>query len=132
MIRKKELGELQIAIMQVLWEQSASSAAQVHEALAQQRDLAVTTVATVLSRLEKQGLVSHEALGRVFVYRPLVSERDVRRSMVADLIDRLFAGDSAALVSHLLIDAAIEPGDLAKVKALIEQQEAKGEPEDGD
>ncbi len=121
-----ELSELQLAVMRVLWQRGKATVAEVHEALEPERGLALTTVATVLTRLEKAGFVAHRAAGRHYLYRPLVSEEAVRRSMVAVLADRLFEGDVAALVSHLVNARDIEPGDLARVKRLIEEKERKG------
>lgn len=121
-----ELSELQLAVMRVLWQRKKATVAEVHEALEPERGLALTTVATVLTRLERSGLVAHKAAGRHYLYRPLVSEEDVRRSMVSVLADRLFEGDVAALVSHLVNARDIKPGDLAEVKRLIEQKERRG------
>ncbi len=121
-----ELSELQLAVMRVLWQREKATVAEVHEALEPERGLALTTVATVLTRLEKAGFVAHRAAGRHYLYRPLVSEEAVRRSMVAVLADRLFEGDVAALVSELVNARDIEPGDLARVKRLIEERERKG------
>jgi len=121
-----ELSELQLAVMRVLWQQKKAAVAEVQEALKAERDLALTTVATVLTRLEKAGLVAHRASGRHYLYRPLVSEEEVRRSMVSVLAERLFEGDVAALVSHLVNAREIEPGDLARVRQLIEAKEREG------
>jgi predicted transcriptional regulator len=121
-----ELSELQLAVMRVLWQRKKAAVVEVQEALKAERDLALTTVATVLTRLEKAGLVSHRASGRHYLYRPLVSEEEVRRSMVSVLAERLFEGDVAALVSHLVNAREINPGDLARVKQLIEAKEREG------
>lgn len=121
-----ELSELQLAVMRVLWQKKKAAVAEVQEALKSERDLALTTVATVLTRLEKAGLVVHRASGRHYLYRPLVSEEEVRRSMVSVLAERLFEGDVAALVSHLVNAREVKPGDLARVKQLIEAKEREG------
>ncbi|MGD0992508.1 MAG: BlaI/MecI/CopY family transcriptional regulator [Gemmatimonadales bacterium] len=121
-----ELSELQLAVMRVLWQQKKAAVVEVQEALKSERDLALTTVATVLTRLEKAGLVAHRASGRHYLYRPLVSEEEVRRSMVSVLAERLFEGDVAALVSHLVNARDIKPGDLARVRQLIEAKEREG------
>ena len=126
MIPPLELSELQLAVMRVLWRKKKAAVAEVHEALEPERGLALTTVATVLTRLERAGLVAHKASGRHYLYRPLVSEEDVRRSMVSVLAERLFEGDVAALVSHLVNAREIRPGDLARVKQLIEAKEREG------
>ncbi|MEZ4587230.1 MAG: BlaI/MecI/CopY family transcriptional regulator [Gemmatimonadales bacterium] len=123
MTETHSLTELQLAILRVLWERSEATAAEITDALRPERGLAQTTIATILSRLEKRGIVDHETRSRQFVYRPLVSESEVRQSMVSELTERLFEGDVTALVSHLLTDREISPGDLARVKSLIESHE---------
>lgn len=120
-----ELTDLQLDVMRVLWARRETPVADVHEVLHRARGLALTTVATILSRLEKAGLVARRATGRHYLYRPLVSEEAVRRSMVIGLAERLFHGDVTALVSHLLSEREIAPGDLSRVRRLIEAQEKK-------
>ena len=117
------LGDLQLAIMRVLWGRGESTVADVHEALEPERGLALTTIATMLVKMEKKGVVDHRTEGRRFIYRPLVSEGKVRRSMVADLTAQLFRGDVAALVNHLLSEHEIEPRELAELRDLIEAHE---------
>ncbi len=112
--------------MRALWRMKKAAVAEVQAALLPERDLALTTVATVLTRLEKAGLVTHRASGRHYLYRPLVTEDEVRRSMVSALAERLFEGDVAALVSHLVSAREVQPGDLARVKQLIEAKEREG------
>ncbi len=126
------LSELQLAVMRALWRRGEASVAQVHEELEPERGLAPTTVATLLSRLEKRGLLTHRTDGRVYIYTPTVSEQEVRRSMVADLTARLFQGDAAALVSHLLSSREIAPGDRERVRALLEDLDQDGEDDHAD
>jgi predicted transcriptional regulator len=121
------LTDLQSAIMRVLWDRGEATVAEIHTALQPERGLALTTIATMLSRLERRGIVKHLTHSRQYVYYPKVSERDVRRSMVADLTERLFDGDVTELVSHLLNARELSPGDLEKVKELIASHEARTE-----
>jgi predicted transcriptional regulator len=119
-----QLTELQIAIMRVLWDQKQATVAEICEALRTERGLALTTVATLLSRLEKRGVVTHETRARQFVYSPLVTEAEVRHSMVHELTERLFDGDVAQLMTHLLSGREISPGDLERIKAMLEDHAA--------
>ena len=112
------LSELQLDVMRVLWRGEAS-VADVAAVLADSRGLAHTTVATVLTRLAKRGVVAARRDGRQLVYRATVSEPQVRRSMVGDLIQSLFKGDPRALLAHLVSEKDVAPGDLAKVQALL-------------
>ena len=95
--------------MRVLWQRDEAAVADVHEALLDERGLAPTTIATMLKKMEDKGVVAHRSEGRRFLYRPTVSEGAVRRSMVGELTERLFLGDAAALVSHLLAEHEIDP-----------------------
>ncbi|MES1243330.1 MAG: BlaI/MecI/CopY family transcriptional regulator [Acidobacteriota bacterium] len=117
------LGDLQLAIMRILWNRDEASVADVHEALEPERGLALTTIATMLAKMEKKGVVEHRAEGRRFLYRPTVSEGQVRRSMVSDLTSQLFRGDAFALVNHLLSEHGIDAGELNQLRQLIAAKE---------
>jgi len=119
MSRTTQLGDLQLAIMRVLWERGEATVATVHADLMEERGLALTTIATMLSKMEKKGVVEHRAQGRQYIYSPTVSESEVQVSMVSELTSRLFAGDPAALVNHLLTAQEIDPEELAKISRLI-------------
>ena len=121
------LTDLQSAIMRILWDRGEATVAEIHAALEAERGLALTTIATMLSRLERRGIVKHHTQSRQYVYYPKVSERDVRRSMLADLTARLFDGDVTELVSHLLNARELSPDDLEKVKEMIASHEARPE-----
>jgi predicted transcriptional regulator len=113
---KHTLGDLQSAIMRVLWERGEASVAAVHEALSEERGLAPTTIATMLRKMEAKGVVAHRVEGRQFLYRAEVSQVQVRRSMVGDLVSRLFGGDPHALVAHLVSEREIDPGELEALR----------------
>ncbi|MGH8273045.1 MAG: BlaI/MecI/CopY family transcriptional regulator [Gammaproteobacteria bacterium] len=117
------LSELQLAVMRVLWEHGETANAEVQSRLEPNRTLAHTTVATLLSRLEKRGVVASRREGRQLIYRALISEGDVRRSMVSDLISTLFKGDPKALMAHLVRESEMRPGDLERVRALLDRKQ---------
>ena len=119
MKRKRQLGDLQLAIMRVLWERGEAPAIEVHQALFEERGLAVTTIKTMLRKLEEYGCVEHRTNGRQFIYRPAIAEADVRKGMVGALVQRLFGGDSAALVNHLVRSGEIDPDDLEGLEEIL-------------
>lgn len=122
------LTELQLEIMNVLWDRGEATAVEVREGLRPSRSLAQTTVSTLLSRLEKKGVVAHRSEGRQYVYRAAVEAQRVRRSVVSEfteVADRLFAGDVAELVTQLLAESDVDASDLARVRRMIEAKEAE-------
>ena len=128
MDRSQHLGELQYAIMRVLWEEGESTVARVVERLPRNQRRALTTIATMLTKMEKKGVVDHRVDGRQFIYIPKVSESDVHRTMVADLTERLFQGDAGALVSHLISEQEFDSEELARLKSLIAERQRKEKP----
>ncbi len=120
-----ELTELQIALLRILWSRGEASVADVWAEMHRDRGLAQTTVATLLSRLERRGVVARRAEARQYLYRALVSETEVRQSLVGDLTERMFAGDVTALVNHLLTAHEIAPGDLARLRGMIDAADAE-------
>jgi predicted transcriptional regulator len=121
--RKYHLAELQLAIMHVLWKQGEVTVSQVRDTLKPKRSLAYTTVGTMLAKMEEKGHVKHRSDGRANVYRAAIREDQVQRSMVTDLADRLFQGDVAQMVCHLLDSRDMTSEDLAEMRRLIRQKE---------
>jgi BlaI family penicillinase repressor len=120
---KPRLTAPQVEILRVLWTRSEATVLDIQEALRAERPLAATTIATLLSRLEKRGLVAYRTEGRQYVYRALLQERDAQQHALVEVTQGLFAGDVATMVSQLLSSHELRPGDLARVRALIEAKE---------
>jgi BlaI family penicillinase repressor len=123
MAEPQPLTDLQLAILRILWDRGSATAAEITDALKSSRGLAQQTIATILSRLERRGIVRHQTRQRQYIYSAILSEPDARRTMLAELTDRVFEGDVAALVSQLLSAREMSAGDLARVKALISAHE---------
>jgi len=120
---RHQLTELQLAILRILWERGEATVQDIWEALHPERGLAQTTVATMLSRLERRGVVTRRAQARQYHYKAAVTEEEVQHSMVGELTERLFDGDVTALVQHLISGKNVSPGDLAKIREMIERVE---------
>ena len=113
------LGDLQLAIMRVLWAEGEATVTHVHRVIGPERGSAASTIATMLSKMEARGLVDHHKVGRQFIYTPLVEEALARRSMVQDVTSRMFGGKPAELLSHLVREEEIGDEDLDELRALI-------------
>jgi predicted transcriptional regulator len=113
------LSDLQITLMRVFWSRPSASAAEVVAELRATRPLAHTTVATLLSRLEKRGLLLAIREGRQVAYRAAVSQQDVRRSMVSALLAGLFDGEARGLLSHLVDQRSIGADELAEIRTAL-------------
>lgn len=118
--RKSErLTPLELEIMQVLWETGPANVQTVQREL--ERDLAYTTVQTMLSVLHRKNKVTRTLKDKAHIYRPAVSRSQVTGHAVGDLIDRLFGGSAEGLVMSLLEARHLTPAKLARLNALVEK-----------
>ena len=112
------LTALQLAVMQVLWSRDEASVTDVQRAMTGRR-LALTTVATLLVRLEQRGLISHRAEGRQYIYRSRVSPAEVRETATRELLRNLFDGNVAAFVSQLLDARKLTREEVSDLQRLV-------------
>jgi predicted transcriptional regulator len=129
MVRKSidELGELQKAVMETIWEQGEATVGQVRERLNREPEPAYTTILSVMQKLEKAGWLTHRAEGRGYVYLPTRSRDEAGTSTLRTFIDRVFRGDPLLLFQHLLEDEELTSDDLSALKKMIEQKRRKND-----
>ncbi len=120
-----DLPPAELDVMSCLW-RGQTTAADVRTALADTRPLSHSSVCTLLGRLETKGLVERERgpVGKAFIYRPTLPAAGPRRTLLAGLLDRLFAGNRVALVASLLETAPPTPSELAELSALLAELKA--------
>ena len=103
------LGRVQLKIMQVLWEKGRHQTREITDALGHGEAIAHSTVQTLLRKLEAKGVIQHEVRERTFIFYPLVQEDRVKQGATRDLLERVFGGSVAELVSYLLEHRARSP-----------------------
>jgi len=119
------LGDLQLQIMQVLWDQLEATVAGVHQALGGPNRFAYTTIATMLRKMEARELVRHRVEGRTFIYRPAVAAEQVTRSMLDHLVDRVFEGSLADAMNHLLTTREVGREELEQLEKLLAEKKKR-------
>jgi predicted transcriptional regulator len=117
--------ELELAILKILWQHGPANVRQVRDVLADQRDLAYTSVMTVMGIMTDKGHVSRKKTKGTYVYRAVLRQKTTEKSMVSDLVDRVFDGSAAAAAVHLLESSDIDTEELAALRRLLEQKEGE-------
>src|SRR5581483_5144333 len=111
--KKDQLTPLELEIMNVLWETGPANVQTVQERL--ERDLAYTTVQTMLNILHKKGKAKRTLKDRAYFYRAAVNKSTVVRQTVSDVVDRLFGGSAESLVISLVETKHLTPERLARL-----------------
>jgi BlaI family transcriptional regulator, penicillinase repressor len=120
--RKTErLTPLELEIMHVLWETGAANVQTVQQKLP--RELAYTTVQTMLNILHRKGKVKRALKDRAYFYRPAVSRSQVVRQAVSDLVEHLFGGSAESLVMSLVETKHLDAEKLTRLNRLVKKSE---------
>jgi predicted transcriptional regulator len=121
MARQKNdnLTPLELEIMNVLWETGAANVQTVQKQL--DRELAYTTVQTMLNILHRKGKVRRALKDRAYFYTPSVSRSSVVRQTVGDIVERMFGGSAESLVMSLVEAKRLSPAKLARLKRLLDE-----------
>jgi predicted transcriptional regulator len=112
-------GELEV--LRILWRRGPSTVRDVMQALNGDRPRAYTSVMSLLNVMTEKGLVRRRPRGRAFVYAARAEESSTLGRMVGDLMERAFEGSAHQLVLHALERTDIDPQELDRIQALIDQ-----------
>lgn len=114
--------ELELEILKILWREGPSPGRQIRDALAGFRDLAYTSVMTVMKIMTEKKYVRRKKADGNFVYYPRVTEDTITRQMLCDMVDRVFDGSAAAVMLNLLQTADLDEQELGQLRQIINQK----------
>jgi predicted transcriptional regulator len=125
--KAERLTPLELEIMHVLWETGPANVQTVQGRLP--RELAYTTVQTMLNILHRKGKVKRALKERAYFYRPAVSRSRVVRQAVSELVEHLFGGSAESLVMSLVETKHLDAEKLTRLNRLVKES-AGGRDED--
>jgi BlaI family transcriptional regulator, penicillinase repressor len=117
----------EMRLLQILWDLEEGTVEDVVNAHSEKERPNYKTTQTLLRIMEKKGFIAHEARGRVFVFRPLVSRKTIDHLSVQALVSRNFHGSAAGLLMNLMEASPIKKTDLDKLEAYIREYRKKQE-----
>lgn len=117
----KLLTETELELMTILWRLGEGSVADVIVQLPKARDLAYTSVSTILRILEQKEILKTRKVGRGHIYIPRLKKNDYEAKTVRHVVERVFDGTPMALVRQLLDSGRLDENDLNELKHLIDQ-----------
>jgi predicted transcriptional regulator len=115
----KMLTDVELELMTILWKLGEGSVADVIQGLSRSRDLAYTSVSTILRILEQKGIVTTRKEGRGHIYIPALKKTEYEAKAVKHVVDRVFEGTPIALVKQLLDTGDLTEEDMRELKSLI-------------
>lgn len=130
--RAKELTERELEVMQAVWaavpepdsaDSRSLTIAEIRDALSESgRDLAYTTVATLVRILDEKGFLAQTNDERPFTYRPARSFQEVSGSLLGDLVQRVFGGSREALLMRLVEQRQLSQKERKAIEQILREQ----------
>ncbi|MDI6716946.1 MAG: BlaI/MecI/CopY family transcriptional regulator [Actinomycetota bacterium] len=119
---RKVLGDLEADIMEQVWQRDVTSVREVYEALKQARDIAYTTVMTVMVRLSEKGILKKEREGKHYLYRPTVSREELSKTMLSSIINGFKADFGSQALAFFIEELSEDEQTLDELEALIREK----------
>jgi BlaI family transcriptional regulator, penicillinase repressor len=114
--------ELELEILKVLWRDGPLPGRSIRDALAETRDLAYTSVMTIMKIMTDKKYARREKVGGNFIYYPRVTEKKVTRRMLGDIVDRVFDGSAAAVMINLLQTTDLDEQELKQLRQIVNRK----------
>ncbi len=120
-----KLSEFETEVLQVFWQHPKASAPSVHKIITNNKAVTYSTVKTIIDRLEKKGALQRvDQQGRTIFYAPTASADSMRKPMLNNFINKVFAGDSRLLMNHLLENDSLSQDDLDYLNKVANKNKA--------
>jgi predicted transcriptional regulator len=117
------IGSLEADILAVVWQQGRTTVREVYETLRARRQIAYTTVMTVMNNLVKKHLLAQDRSGAAYVYTPAIPGREVARAVLDSVVARLLRGEYNVAVSQLLrLDRELDTAETAELRAWVRER----------
>ncbi|TRO80569.1 BlaI/MecI/CopY family transcriptional regulator [Desulfuromonas acetexigens] len=125
-VRRPYLGELEIAVMEHLWDVDVADAKAIHRQVGEKRNISPNTIQSTADRLYKKGLLNREKVSHAFVYSPAVTREQLMAEMIDNVVDKLSGGRTEAMLSAFVdLASRIEQNSLDRLEELIAERRQK-------
>ena len=116
----------ELEILDILWDLKKATVREVFDEISKRRPTTYTTVLKFMQIMQEKGLVARDVRGKAHIYSPKHSQRQTQTKLVGNLLDRAFRGSALSLVQHVLETTPATKDELAAIRRLIDEAEAKG------
>lgn len=120
------LGELQTAIMELLWREAELTVNEVEDRLRRRRKIAHTTVQTVLDRMHRKGYLTRAKQGKAFVYAPRYTRAEFERGIAQEVLSALLGQSTEPALSTFVELVSADAGALDQLEAMIREKRRQG------
>jgi BlaI family penicillinase repressor len=118
--------DAELDVLRVLWNRGESTVREVHEVIAGLRDIGYTTVLKQMQVMHQKGLLTRQERFKSHVYAPAQPRSATQRLLAGALLRQAFDGSARGLLQSALAGRRVDSGELAEIRALLDQVEKRG------
>ncbi|MBU3003834.1 BlaI/MecI/CopY family transcriptional regulator [Paraglaciecola arctica] len=124
-----KLSDFELDVMQLFWDEGPSSAATIHKWITKDKNVAYTTVKTIIDRLEEKGAIQRTSIeGRSIIFAAAIKKEAISTKLLPEFVRRFFHGNSSQLVAHLIKDDKLSEEDISYLETFLANRKTnKGE-----
>lgn len=124
-----KLSDFELDVMQRFWDEGACSASTIHKWITEDKNVAYTTVKTIVDRLEEKGAIQRQSVeGRSIVYSAAIKKEEISKKLLPDFVRRFFHGNSSQLVAHIIKEDKLSEEDITYLETFLANRKSnKGE-----
>lgn len=115
----------ELEILRVLWRRGPSTVREVHEVLAESKNMGYTTVLKLLQIMTAKGMVKRDEDARAHIYQARQPADKTKRQLVGDLMQRVFSGSASDLMLHALSGAKTSHKEIEEIRRMLDEYERK-------
>jgi predicted transcriptional regulator len=116
----RPLTEVELELMQIIWRLGECTIRDVHDAISRDRELAYTSVATMMKILEQKGALSSHKKDRAHLFMPKISKTEYEGVSLRHLSNNLFQGSATSMVSRLLNEGDLSADELRSLRKILD------------
>jgi len=117
------ISETEWEIMRVVWARSPITAADIIDELTKQDSTwHPVTAKTLINRLVKKGALGYEQMGRAYLYKPIVNERECVNAVSSSFLERVFGGSLSTMVAHFVENRKVTPKQARELRKVLDEK----------
>lgn len=130
--KKKDLGELELAVLNAVFERPGCSVREIAVIMSEQRGLARTTILTVMQRLHAKGFLKRRKVGSLFRYTATGEQVQVVSDLIGQFVNKILGGSPAPFLAYLAGAKDLSEDQIAKLREIVDDLERdEGDNDDG-
>ena len=114
-----QISEAEFEVMKIIWKHAPISTSEITKRLTQTTSWSPKTIQTLIKRLVTKGVLAYEKQSRVFVYTPLIEEREYIGQESHSFLERYYNGDITAMLSAYIEDDKLSESEIDALRSLL-------------